>query len=70
MKFGGSTLEQGHGLDYLTILFEVIGFWLIITLVIYFLIKGIRKGNAQKRDQKINELEKRIERLEKLLDKE
>lgn len=70
MKFGGRPLEQGVGVEYSSTLLEIVGFWLIIILVIYFLIKGIRKGNAQKRDQKINELEKRLERLEKLLDKE
>ena len=59
-----------HGVGWSSTLLEVVGFWLIIILVIYFLIKGIRKGNAQNRDQKINELENRIERLEKLLDKE
>ncbi|MET3196077.1 hypothetical protein [Bacillus sp. OAE603] len=63
-------MEQGVGVEYSSTLLEIVGFWLIIILVIYFLIKGIRKGNAQKRDQKINELEKRLERLEKLLDKE
>ncbi|GGI10858.1 hypothetical protein [Gottfriedia solisilvae] len=47
-------MEQEVGLEYLNTLFEIIGFLLIIILVIYFLIKGIRKGNAQKRDQKIN----------------
>ncbi len=63
-------MEQGVGIGWSSALFEIVGFWLIVILVIYFLLKGILNGNAQKRDKKINELENRIERLEKHLDKE
>lgn len=63
---------MGHeaGISWSTTLFEVFGFLLIIILVIFFLIKGILKGNAQKRNEKIIELEKRIELLEKQIDKD
>jgi len=53
-----------------TTLFEVVGFWLLIILLIYFLLRGILKGNAQKWNDKIIELEKRIELLEKQIEKE
>ncbi|WP_088043278.1 hypothetical protein [Bacillus sp. EAC] len=63
-------MENGTGIGWSSVLFEVVGFWLIVLLVIYFLLKGLLKGNVQKRNEKIIELENRIERLEKHLDKE
>ncbi|MEH6939086.1 hypothetical protein V7056_14730 [Bacillus sp. JJ664] len=45
-------MEPGVELDYLTTLFEVIGFCLIIIVAVYFLMKGIRNGDAQNRDRK------------------
>jgi len=63
-------LGNGTGIAWSGVLFEVAGFWLMILLVIYFLLKGLLKGTEQKRNEKIIELEKRIERFEKQLDKE
>ncbi|GGI11532.1 hypothetical protein [Gottfriedia solisilvae] len=63
-------MGAGTGISWSTTLFEVIGFWLIILLVIFLFIKGILKGTAQKRYDKLIELEKRIEMLEKQIDKE
>lgn len=57
------------GISYSNVLFEIIGFGLILILVIFFLIKGILKGNNQKQNNKILELEERIERLEKIIEK-
>jgi large-conductance mechanosensitive channel len=57
------------GISYSNVFFEIIGFWLIIILVIFLLIKGILKGNNQKRNNKVIELEARVERLEKIIEK-
>jgi len=57
------------GVSYSNIIFEVLGFWLLIILVVFFLLRGILRGNKQKRDEKIMELEEKIVQLEKKIDK-